>query len=246
MSRCSPRTRFQVPRSALTTILVNGWIPGMDDVAVIDDPAAATAALEPSRSRLLAELSEPASAAALAQRLGISRQKINYHLRALEAHDLVREAERRRWGGITERRMVATARSYVLSPGALGPAAADPARMADRLSASYLLALAGRVVREVGGLVRKAAQTEKRLATLSIDTEIAFRSAEERAAFSQELAAGVAALAARYHAPDTPGSRRHRVVIVAHPTPADAAASDSPRTDPSRTDPIHTDPTQTP
>ena len=64
----------------------------MLDVDVIDDPAAATVALDPVRARLLAELAHPASAAALAVRLGIPRQKINYHLRALEAHGLVRMA----------------------------------------------------------------------------------------------------------------------------------------------------------
>jgi DNA-binding transcriptional ArsR family regulator len=211
----------------LTKIVVNGIMGAMDDVLVIDDPATAAAALDASRSRLLAELAEPASAAALAQRLGIARQKVNYHLRALETQGLVREFESKKWGGIIERRMVATARSYVVSPAALGPIAADPARTVDRLSASYLLALAARVVREVGALVRKAATTGKRLATLSIDTEIAFRSAEERAAFSQELTASLAALAARYHAPGAPGSRPHRIIVVAHATPRDAVTEPS-------------------
>src|SRR6476646_7662206 len=110
----------------------------MLDVEVIDDPAAATVALDPVRSRLLAELAEPASAAALAERLGIARQKVNYHLRALEAHRLVAVAGERRWGGLTERLLVASAASYVVSPGALGPVASDPRRGADRLSASYL------------------------------------------------------------------------------------------------------------
>jgi DNA-binding transcriptional ArsR family regulator len=189
------------------------------DVEVIDDPAAAAAALDPVRSRILAELAEPASAAMLAGRLGIARQKVNYHLRALEGHGLVRMAETRRWGGLTERRLVATAASYIVSPGALSPAAADPDRRADRLSASYLIALAARVVREVSSLVRRSAETDKRLATLSIDTEIRFRSAGDRAAFSRELADAVAALASRYHDESTPGGRAHRLVVVAHPLP---------------------------
>jgi hypothetical protein len=64
----------------------------MLDIQVIDDPAAATVALEPMRSRLLSELVTPASAATLATRVGLARQKINYHLHALEAHGLgVRE-----------------------------------------------------------------------------------------------------------------------------------------------------------
>src|SRR3954467_6792217 len=109
----------------------------MLDVQVIDDPAAATVALEPMRSRLLSELAEPASAATLAARLGLARQKVNYHLRALETHGLVKVAEERRWGGRTERLRVAPAASYVISPGALGPAASDTGRFADHLSASY-------------------------------------------------------------------------------------------------------------
>ncbi|HEX3139352.1 MAG TPA: helix-turn-helix domain-containing protein, partial [Rhizobacter sp.] len=159
----------------------------MLDIQVIEDPAAATAALVPVRSRLLSELAAPASAATLAARVGLARQKVNYHLNALEAHGLVRLAEERRWGGLTERLLVATAASYVVSPGALGPVAADPGREVDRLSASYLIALGARIVREVGGLVRRANDTGKRLATLAVDTEIRFRSAADRAAFSHEL-----------------------------------------------------------
>jgi DNA-binding transcriptional ArsR family regulator len=201
-------------------------IGGMNEVEVIDDPAAATVALEPVRSRLLAELAEPASAAALAARLGIARQKVNYHLRALEAHGLVRVAEERQWGGLTERRMVATATSYVVAPQALGLVGADPRRSADRLSASYLIALGARMVREVGDLLRRATVAGKHLATLSIDTEIRFRSAAERAAFTAELSQAVLALAARYHDATAPGGRAHRLVLVAHPLPSPSQAKE--------------------
>lgn len=191
----------------------------MLDVEVIEDPAAATVALDPVRSRLLAELAEPASAAALATRLGIARQKVNYHLRALEEHGLVQVAEKRRWGGLTERLLVASAASYMVSPNALGPVAVDPGREADRLSASYLIALAARIVREVSTLVRRAREVDKRLPTLSLDTEIRFRSAADRAAFSDELTKAVTSLAARYHDATAPGGRPHRLVVVAYPLP---------------------------
>ena len=154
------------------------------DVEVIHSPEAAAAALDPIRARLLAELSEPASAAALAARLSLPRQKVNYHLRTLESHHLVRPSSERKWGGITERLVEATASSYVVSPAAMGPAASDPGRSRDRLSAGYLIALAARVVREVSALATRARETDSRLATLSIDTEIRFRSAAERAQFS--------------------------------------------------------------
>ncbi|EYF07287.1 ArsR/SmtB family transcription factor [Chondromyces apiculatus] len=191
----------------------------MLDVEVIEDPAAATVALDPVRSRLLSELATPASAATLATRLGIARQKINYHLRTLEAHGLVKVADKRQWGGLTERLLVATAASYVVSPGALGPAATDPERTADRLSAGYLIALAARVVREVSALFRVSRAVDKRLPTLSLDTEIRFRSPAERAAFTRDLTSAITTLVARYHDDAAPGGRAHRLVIVAHPLP---------------------------
>jgi hypothetical protein len=92
----------------------------------------------------------------------------------------------------------------------------------DRLSASYLVALAARVIREVGQLLRKSEELNKRLATLSIDTEVTFRSAQDRAAFSSELTAAVVALVSRYHdesAEGGAGGRRHRLMIGAYPTP---------------------------
>jgi len=195
------------------------------DIHVIEDPAAATVALEPVRSRLLAELVVPASAATLATRVGLPRQKVNYHLHALEACGLVRLAQERKWGGLRERVLVATAASYVVSPSALGPVAADPAREMDRLSASYLIALGARIVREVGNLLRQAKATGKRLATLAVDTEVRFRSAADRAAFSNELTEAITKLVAKYHDESAPGGRAHRLVIVAHPLPVASRAS---------------------
>jgi DNA-binding transcriptional ArsR family regulator len=195
----------------------------MLEIEVIDDPQTASVALHPMRSRLLAELAEPASAAELALRCGIPRQKVNYHLRTLEEHHLVVPAGERKWGGLTERRLVATASTYVVSPKAMGPVEADPKRNADALSASYLIALAARMVREVADLWQTARQSGKRLATLSLDTVIRFKSPEDRAAFTQELAVAVATLAARYHDETSPQGRAHRLVIGAHPIAAETA-----------------------
>jgi DNA-binding transcriptional ArsR family regulator len=192
----------------------------MLDVEVIEEPGAAVVALDPVRARLLAELTEPGSAATLAGRVGLARQKVNYHLRTLEAHGLVRIVDERRWGGLTERLYLATAAAYVVSPAALGEAASDPDRIADRLSARYLVSLAARIVREVGDLARRAERAGKRLPTLALDTDIRFRSAAERAAFTDELASAVTALVSRYHDESAPWGRRQRLIVAAHPLPA--------------------------
>ncbi|MGH8774002.1 MAG: ArsR/SmtB family transcription factor [Jiangellaceae bacterium] len=189
----------------------------MFDVAVIEDPAAAEVSLDPVRAQLLAELAEPASATMLAPRVGLARQKVNYHLRALEQHGLVELVEERRKGNVTERVMRATASSYVISPAALAAVAPDPARSPDRLSARWLLAVAGRLVRDVGALITGATKAHKPLATFAIDGEVRFATAADRAAFAQELASAVTALVSKYHDETAERGRDHRVVVAVHP-----------------------------
>ncbi len=189
----------------------------MYDVAVIDDPAAAEASLDPIRARLLAELAQPGSASTLATRVGLARQKVNYHLRELERHGLVELVEERRKGNCTERVLQATAASYVISPSALSAVAPDPSREPDQRSARWLLAVAGRLVREVGELISRSSAAGQPVATLGIDSEVRFASARDRAAFAVELAEVVNGLVARYHDEHAPGGRDHRLVVALHP-----------------------------
>jgi DNA-binding transcriptional ArsR family regulator len=201
----------------------------MFDIAVIENPAAAEASLDPVRSRLLAELAEPQSATSLAARVGLPRQQVNYHLRTLERHGLVELVAERRKGNMTERLLRATAASYVISPAALATLQPDPDRAPDRLSAFWLLALAARLVRDVGSLLVGARAAGKRVATFALDGEVTFASAADRAAFAEELSQTVAALVAKYHDAAARGGRPHRVVVAIHPSvasrPADPATA---------------------
>lgn len=190
------------------------------DVAVIEEPAAAEASLDPIRSRILAALAEPGSAAMLAVRLGLPRQKVNYHLKELERHGLVELAEERRKGNVTERIYGATAASYVISPSALAAVSPDPSRSPDQLSARWLLALGARLVQEVGTLLTGAARAKRRVASFGIDAEVRFASAADRMAFADELAQVVGALVGRYHDESAPGGRTHRVIVGLHQVPA--------------------------
>ncbi|MBY8847721.1 helix-turn-helix domain-containing protein [Saccharothrix longispora] len=189
----------------------------MLEVAVIEDPAAAEVSLDPVRVRLLAELAEPNSATTLAAKVGLPRQKVNYHLRTLERHGLVELAEERRKGNMTERVMRATAASYVISPTALAAVQPDPGRSPDRLSARWLLAVAARLVRDVGTLITGSTRAGKRVATFALDGEVRFASAADRAAFAEELAVAVTGLVAKYHDERAEGGRAHRVVVAVHP-----------------------------
>jgi DNA-binding transcriptional ArsR family regulator len=186
----------------------------MDDVAVIEDPAAAEISLDPIRSRLLAALAIPGSATMLAAKTGLPRQKVNYHLRTLEQHGLIELVEERRKGNVTERVLQATAASYVISPLALAAVSPDPARAPDRLSARWLLAVAARLVRDVGSLITGATKAQQRVATYALDGEVRFATPADRAAFADELTTTVTDLLGKYHSET---GRKHRLILAVHP-----------------------------
>lgn len=199
----------------------------MLDLEVIDEPAAATAALDPLRTRILRALAEPASATTVASALGESRQKVNYHMRTLEAHGLIELVEERPRRGLTERVMAASARTYEVSV-ATGTAGHDTSVPPDRWSARYLVAVGARMVREVAELARRADDAGREPATLAIDTELRFASAADRAAFTDDLAQAVTNLAAKYHDETAPHGRWHRLVVAAHPRPAPSTTDSEP------------------
>ncbi len=189
------------------------------DLEVIDDAEVAVVMLDPLRRRVLTALADPGSASSLAADLDIPRQKVNYHLRALEEHGLVTLLEERPRRGLTERIMQASAQSYVISPDVLGLMAPEPERT-DRLSARYIIAAASRTIREVADMLPKADRANKTLPTLTIDADVRFASAADRKAFTEDLATAIGGLVAKYHDEQAPRGRWHRLLITAHPRPA--------------------------
>jgi DNA-binding transcriptional ArsR family regulator len=189
----------------------------MADLQFIHAPKAAAALLRPMRRLVLEHLKEPESAAGLARRLDIPRQRLNYHLRELEKQGLVECVEERRRGNCTERMLKATARAFLITPQALG-ALGQEGGDGDRFSAAYLASTAARTLREIADLSARASAEGRRLATLTIETEIRFASTASRAAFADDLADAVARLAAKYHDDGAPAGRRFRLVTLAHPS----------------------------
>jgi DNA-binding transcriptional ArsR family regulator len=189
---------------------------------VIRSPESAVALLDPTRQQLLAHLREPDSASGLARRLRLPRQRINYHLRVLETAGLVELVEERRKGNCMERVVRATAKAFVISPEALGELGPTADTAADRLSSAYLIAAAGRAIRDVAALEDRARKEGKRLATLTLETDVRFADADSRAKFAGELADAVARIAAKYHDDKAPGGRRFRLLAAVHPVPKES------------------------
>ena len=192
----------------------------------------ASALLHPLRSRLLSMAREPASATELARKLGLPRQRVNYHVRELERAGLLRAAGRRRRRNLIEQRYVATARSYVLAPALLGPLAPDWRSITDTASSDYLLALAEQVRADVTRASEEAAAEEKRLSTMSVKAQFRFETPEQRTRFAEEVRRALVEVIARHSSPNLRGDGRpgrgrpYRLVLACYPVASEIEAEE--------------------
>jgi DNA-binding transcriptional ArsR family regulator len=182
---------------------------------LVTDQAALRAALTPLRRTLLERLRTPASAAQLADALEMPRQKLGYHLRALEAAGLIRLVETRQRRGFTERLLVAN--DYLIDPDLLAAPVDPAANAADRHAADHLIDAASRTVRDVARMRHEAEAAGARLLTITMEAELGFSTPVEFERFAQEAAEAVTALARRYSAPD---GHRYRLLVGVHPVAA--------------------------
>lgn len=182
-------------------------------MALLDDADRVRTALSPIRRRLLAELQAPGSAASLAVALDMPRQKVGYHLKALEEAGLVNLVQERQRRGFTERLFTASADAYVIDPDLLaGPA--PEALTQDRYAVDHLIRAAAETVRDVGRMRQTADAEGRRLLTFTLDAEIAFAAPGDIERFATRLTEAVAALAAEFN---TPGGRPYRLIAATHP-----------------------------
>lgn len=197
---------------------------------VLDDAEHLAVALSPLRRRLLGELGRrPDSAAGLARRLDLPRQKLNYHLRALERAGFLELQEERQRRGCVERTLRVSARAFVIDPALLGSLGVDPEAVQDRFASSYQIATAARLLRELAQLTRGAEKARKSLPTITLESEVRFASPERRAAFAEALAEALARLTAEYQ-DRAPGSRAYRIVLAGHPVPKETPVPTPPST----------------
>lgn len=191
-------------------------------VDVIEEARRAQVLLHETRLRLLEHLAEPGSAAALARKLDLPRQRVNYHLRELEGQRLVELVEEKRRGNATERIYQRTGSSYAISTAALGGLGTTPAAIQDRFSSAYQIALACQAICDLGALQAGAQAAGKKLPTFALEVEVRFAAAAKRNEFAEELAADVADLVRKYHDEKAPKGRTFRFYMGAYPRPKDA------------------------
>jgi DNA-binding transcriptional ArsR family regulator len=194
-------------------------------LSLVDAPEALRAALTPLRRQLLERLREPASAVDVAGELGLARQKVNYHLRALEDAGFLELVETRPRRGCVERVLRTSARAFVVDPAVMAPPArptraprgAAVQRRQDRFAAETLVDAASGVVRAVSRMQANADAAGTRLLTCAIEADVRLASPADFATLSATLATLVARAIADIGVAE--GGRAYRVIVGAHPKP---------------------------
>ena len=185
-----------------------------DPVFSVRDAATLQALAHPIRVQVLEALRDEASAATVARRIGLSRQKVNYHLKELERAGLVQRVEERRAGNFIETLYRAVARTFLVSPEV---AWADGRRfetLASQHALETLVLLGERLQRDAAGLLDRAAYDGAQIASASVTAEVSFADEEEREAFLNEYLEAIAPLLKRYGAKE---GAPYRVMLAAYP-----------------------------
>ena len=183
-------------------------------ITYVDSPDRVRAALSPVRRELLKRLRTPSSASRLAAELELPRQRLNYHLKALEKAGLVELAEERPRRGCVERILRTRPGALVVDPTVL---TGEFTRIHDQYAAEHLVGVAAATVRDVARMQAGATQADKRLLTFTLETEVRFAQPSDVHAFTEELAAAVGQVVERY---DSAYGRPYRMVTLGHPAPA--------------------------
>lgn len=183
-------------------------------ITYVDSPDQVRAALSPIRRDLLKRLRTPSSASRLAAEMELPRQRLNYHLKALEKAGLVELVEERQRRGCVERIMRTRPGALIVDPTVVS---GEFTRIHDQYAAEHLVGVAATTVRDVARMQAKAAQVDKRLLTFTLETEVRFAQPGDVHTFTEELAAAVGQVVARY---DSAGGRPYRMVALGHPAPA--------------------------
>jgi len=185
-------------------------------VRSIRSPETLQALCHPTRVEMLEVLREPASAAGVGRAIGQPRQRVNYHLKALEEAGLVEKVGTRQQGNFTEVLYRSTARSFVVSPEV---AWADPRRievLKQQHALQMLVAMGDRLQRDAVALLDRATFDGDQIASAAVSAETRFANENDRAAFLEEYLQSTRALVEKYGAKD---GAPYRVVIAVHPEP---------------------------
>ena len=181
-------------------------------VALVSDPEKARHLLDPMRVRILELAREPASASDLAARMGLGRQRTNYHVKQLVGAGLLEPAGSRVRRGLEERFYRASALSYVIAPQATGPLA-PPESAAN---GGDLVALSSLVLADLAWFQQHA---DGKRAPAAIQATVRLATAAQRKAFFQALQEALDKVVEAHGGKGSAAGPAYRVIVAASPKP---------------------------
>lgn len=188
----------------------------MREVHFIESASEAAEILRPMRIEILSRLSTPKTCPELAGELGLTTQKINYHMNVLREAGLVTLVDERRKRGTIEGVYQAVAKSFWFSPHMVTQKK-DRARAEDQASLAYLLKLAEDLQIDIGHLFERSEDVST--PSLGVDARIELRDDNQRAEFLQDVKVIFSQLARKYGATDkseTDNGGNYRLMLACY------------------------------
>jgi DNA-binding transcriptional ArsR family regulator len=155
-------------------------------VEVLDDPEQVAALAHPLRVAILDALRSPDSAAGVARTIGETRQKVNYHVKALLDAGLVRGVGERRTGNFMEQLYKAVARSFMVSSRLACGGEQRLGALRAQMPLEHLVRLGERIQQDAIELLDRAAFDGEEIPSLSLEADVQFPDQAARSAFLEE------------------------------------------------------------
>jgi DNA-binding transcriptional ArsR family regulator len=193
----------------------------MPRARTVSDLDALQALTHPVRLKMLELLREPASGAEVARAMGEARQKVNYHLKELEAAGLVRPVGERRKGALTEQLFEAVAGAYLVSPRVTWSDGRREGALRDQAALAALVDLSERIQRNAAELLDRAAYDGEQISSAVVEAEVSFSDGTARSAFMHDYLEALGDLLRKHGAQKNAGAR-YRVALAVYPEPEDA------------------------
>ena len=189
----------------------------MHEVHFIEQADEAVELLKPARIEILSRLSRPRTCPDLARELGMTTQKVNYHMNVLKEAGMVCLVEERRNRGTMEGVYQAVAKAYWFSPR-LVKYLGDSERSRDQASLAYLLQLAEDLQLDIGQMTEH--EVTKSTPSLGVDAQIQLRDSADRADFLADIQGFFSHLVQKYGRATDAGPENtdcYRLMLACYP-----------------------------
>ncbi len=183
-------------------------------VEVLDDADRVAALAHPIRIAILEALRTPNSSSGVAREIDETRQKTNYHVKALLDAGLLKPVGERRRGNFVEQLYQSVAPTFLVAPALAWSDDRRVDALRRQLPLEHLVRLGERLQRDAAGLLDRAAFDGEEIPAAAVEAEVRFADEAARHAFLEEYLAAVQPLLKKY------GRRRgdaYRVALAAYP-----------------------------